>query len=127
MGIGPFGWRNSSCNCENKNNLYFSTPAPIVNVKVSTFPNPDPYKFEILRREKIGNFVIAKIHYVGCTNYEGIKILVYNDCIIADIIKSKQLDPHFCEQCKLSPIARFEPTDRGWDWAVSFCKNQSCQ
>jgi hypothetical protein len=29
------------------------------------------------------------------------------------------LDPHFCENCETSPIARFEPTARGWDMGLT--------
>lgn len=79
-------------------------------------PNPNPSNFEILQKgfSKSG-YLILKVHYPDCTNYEGIKILVYkND----KILTQETIDPHFSENEKFeSPIARFEPTEFGWELA----------
>src|SRR5262245_35821448 len=84
--------------------------------------NPDPKNFSILRTRIIGTFLIAKISYPDCKNYEGKKILVFSDTRRSELLKAKSLDPHFCEGEHLSPIARFEPTKKGWEMAVLMCK-----
>ena len=83
--------------------------------------NPDPKNCTIEELYPNCNFTAMIIRYHDCTNYEGKKILVYN--ISAEEIRNYTgrgygLDPHFCEHVEcLSPIARFEPTTRGWKWA----------
>jgi len=59
---------------------------------------------------------VAKVKYWNATNYEGVKILVYQGALPA------RLDPHFCDKHK-SPIARFEPTERGWMMAAAFASS----
>ncbi len=87
--------------------------------------NPDSYNYLILRNIRIGNFLIIEIKYLNCTNYEGKKILIFEKCTIDQLKKQKSIDPHFSENKKfLSPIARFEPTDRGWKLALDFCRFQ---
>lgn len=90
----------------------------------TALPNPDPQNFIIKKTERIGSFTIVLINYPDCTNYEGNKVLVYHGCNIRDVIASKKLDPHFCDECTISPIARFEPTERGWNWAKDFITSQ---
>lgn len=82
----------------------------------------DPNHFRIQRTRQIGSCVIVEIVYPDCTNYDGRKILVYDDVSEKDIRTKTRLGPHFCKhpQC-LSPIARFEPTKLGWEMAVTFC------
>jgi hypothetical protein len=73
-------------------------------------PNPNPSKFRILWHQQLGRGLLVAIRYDGCTNFEGVKILLYQDVNAADIIYRKAIDPHF----ELGgPIARFEPTTRG--------------
>ena len=86
--------------------------------------NPNPSNFVIERAELMGKFIVVKIYYPDCTNYEGRKILVYKNIRLNEIIKSAALDPHFCDdKTHISPIARFEPMTRGWRYAVSFCRS----
>lgn len=84
--------------------------------------NPKSNNFKIL---KTCNFIrhpesycVLMINYPNCTNYEGNKILVYNYPLHI-IERLNNIDPHFCENC-ISPIARFEPTEQGWDNAIDF-------
>ena len=98
----------SSCSCGST-----SSPQP---------PNPNPFNFTIHKIEEVGNYTIVLIVYPDCSNYEGHKILVFKDCVVKDIETANRIDPHFCKDCKLSPIARFEPTRRGWNWAIAFAK-----
>ena len=72
-------------------------------------PNPNPYKFFILNKEVIGNYSIVEARYIGCTTFNGSKLmLVKND----KPIRTK-LDPHLLGDGH-SVIARFEPNENGW-------------
>ena len=81
-------------------------------------PNPDPTNFVIGKSLPIGRFLLVEVEYPDCTNYEGRKIMVYENVTLQDLKKQGHLDPHFAENKKFhSPIARFEPTSKGWDMA----------
>lgn len=81
--------------------------------------NPDPFNYKIVQAKEAGRFLILKINYPDCTNYEGNKILVFRDLTLIDLVNQRIIDPHFFADSKLvSPIARFVPTDEGWDMAV---------
>jgi hypothetical protein len=86
--------------------------------------NPNPENFEILRIESIGNYLVVKVHYPDCTNYEGNKIMVYKDVTIKELAEATVLDPHFYKSKGIkSPVARFEPTEEGWNMATFFCRH----
>lgn len=102
MGLRLFG---SSCSCD----------IPIDR-------NPDPRNFVVLRAIQCGKFVVSLIEYPNATNYEGKKILVFQDCDVEEIWSASFIDPHFCDHGHLSPMARFVPTDEGWDMAIRFCR-----
>lgn len=79
------------------------------------YGNPNPKNFEIIQSYAPGNDSCAlKIKYPDSTNYEGIKILVY-EYPIHEVLAQPSLDPHFCdhEDC-ISPFARYEPSELGW-------------
>jgi len=110
MGIGIF--HGSSCNCGGKAEAGNAE----VGKAVSPFGNPDPEDFTVLDawETRAGRACVLRVRYAGATNYEGIKILVY--LVPLWIVSGrKRLDPHFCDGpgC-LSPVARMEPTERGW-------------
>jgi len=85
--------------------------------------NPDPANYKIIDTLTVGNILIADIQYPDCKNYEGRKILVFEGVTAKSLRGQKLIDPHFSKNSKyLSPIARFEPTDRGWKMAESFAK-----
>lgn len=89
----------------------------------SPLPNPDPENYEILRTEIVGRFLVMKIKYPDCVNYEGTKILVFRDVKMEALLEQGAIDPHFCENEKfISPIARFIPDINGWIMAVRFCE-----
>ncbi len=90
---------------------YFSSDGPTVV--------PDIKKFTILNVLDIGDFTIVRIHYSTCHNFGGIKILVFEDLVEGEISKVTEIDPHFYPESKL--VARFLPTEDGWDMAVEFC------
>jgi len=77
-------------------------------------PNPRADNYSVLRSEAVNGRLVIEIRYHDCTNYEGRKIMLY-ECSLEDLMSQKLIDPHFCDSTKyLSPIARFEPTERGW-------------
>lgn len=85
--------------------------------------NPDPKNFTIQKFQEWKGHSIIWINYPECTNYEGNKILVFDYTLNRDIINWKLIDPHFSNSTKFkSPIARFEPTQRGWKLANNMCK-----
>jgi len=104
MGLG-IGLSKCGCNCDN----------------IKTTGNPDPKNFEIIKIHATVNYIIALIKYPNCTNYEGKKILVFTGITPSDFKRLSFIDPHFCDDGNhLSPVARFEPTARGWDMATRF-------
>jgi len=85
--------------------------------------NPNPYKYKILKTEQLGEYLIVKINYPNCENYEGNKILVYKNTTIDKLVSGKYIDPHFFDnKIYNSPIARFRPTKEGWNMAINFVK-----
>jgi hypothetical protein len=84
-------------------------------------PNPDPYNWIINDTFINGSwdkniYLLIDITYPDCTNYEGRKIMLYENVTEDDLRKQKTLDPHFSSNKRFhSPIARFEPTKEGWE------------
>lgn len=79
-------------------------------------PNPDPSRYDILRSESVANCLIVEARYHGCTNFDGRKIMVYEN--VADVaellaLTHGKLDPHFAGSHP-SPVARLIPDDLGW-------------
>ena len=94
-----------------------------IPVPVPQMPNPNPARFKILRVEEVGKHCVAEIFYPDCTNFEGRKILVYENTELEDVFHMKTIDPHFAENVYWkTPIARFKPTGRGWDLALKFAR-----
>ncbi len=87
-------------------------------------PNPDPKKCHIEWAYTNGVCTLVMVHYEGCTNFEGKKILLYNASLKK--IETEKfhfgLDPHFSKGFRLHPIARFEPTDRGKQMGIMMCQ-----
>ena len=111
INMGVFGSRSISGSIHDKNKHAFIPSG-----------NPDPYNFRVLEAEQQGSYIILKVNYPDCKNYEGDKILVYK-AALKEILNQKNLDPHFTDNEKvLSPIARFTPNADGWRNAVKFVK-----
>ncbi len=84
----------------------------------ATEPNPRADNYSILRYRRIGPNLVVEIKYLDCTNYEGRKILLFENLRMGDLLEQKVIDPHFSDNKNFhSPIARFEPTIRGWNMA----------
>ena len=92
-------------------------------IRIDKNPNPDPKNWKIMQFKHFGyngDFLVVKINYHDCTNYEGNKILLYDNITIDQLKRQKYIDPHFStEGIYKSPIARFIPTGRGWNMTVS--------
>jgi len=85
-------------------------------------PAPDPERFKICKSFDTGRFIVVLVEYPDCTNFEGRKVLVYNAQREA-VMTARRLDPHFSES-GLSPIARFAPTQEGWDDAWDYANKK---
>jgi hypothetical protein len=98
-------------------------------VRVDKNPNPDPKKWKIIKYQHFGyngDFLVVEMNYPDCTNYEGNKILLYENVTINQLKGQRYIDPHFStEGIYKSPIARFIPTDRGWNMAKSLAEAMS--
>lgn len=100
--------------------------SPPVFVPVSApLPNPSPERFSILRSERVGDYLILMVHYPDCTNFEGVKIMVYQgfaDTAALLAASNGKLDPHFCPHGP-SPLVRFKPNEKGFDAAIAYAKS----
>lgn len=116
MGIGPH-LSSSALSCR-------EAPSSPVYVPPNVRPlgNPDPYNWRALNHEVVNGYLIVMAHYPDCNNYEGVKVMVFEKGVTLDDLKAQAgLDPHFADYSDLHhPIARFEPTKRGWDYAWKF-------
>jgi hypothetical protein len=112
MGIGPFSRLStgSSSTCVNTGAVY-----PRKDV------NPNPSNFNIVKIEQIGRLVVGLVEYPNCTNFEGQKIIIWQDTSVKDIVASGIIDPHFADNNKI--IARFRPNM--WSSAVRYAKFQN--
>lgn len=79
-------------------------------------PNPDPRSFKIIRTEELGNFTLVELQYIGCTNYEGRKIMLLAGIGSIGLLALDYIDPHFGEEGSqpFQLLARFVPTNCGW-------------
>ena len=89
---------------------------------------PNPANFDILKKWAMNDvknpdhWLVLKIRYHGCTNYEGLKILVFRGVTLEKLMQQRLIDPHFSNKKSwISPVARFEPTNMGWDMATTLC------
>ena len=81
--------------------------------------DPVPARFRIERTFSRGAWTAAVIVWPDAANYEGRKVAVYKTSL-KELVEARVLDPHFQEERgPLVPVARFEPTSRGWKLAVS--------
>lgn len=87
---------------------------------ISNNINPDPKNYKIIKHLKRENFLAVLINYPDCINYEGNKILIFENCTLNDLKEQNLIDPHFSNNKKFhSPIMRLEPTDKGWSRALN--------
>ena len=86
-------------------------------------PNPDLEHYKIISIHHFYRAFILKVHYKNCTNYEGIKIILYKGKCNPFMLQAP-LDPHFTEFYSKfpKPFARFEPTEEGLNAAITLAK-----
>jgi len=89
---------------------------------VGVSSNPDPKNFKITMLIKSEGFTLAKVKYPDCVNYEGEKILIFEGDVSNELLTTKEIDPHFCGEAHLSPIARFRPDANGLRLALGFIR-----
>jgi hypothetical protein len=93
-------------------------PAP----KKTFAPDPDPFKFTITKSYSEGGLTLVRITYHGCTNYEGQKILLLRKDI-GSLVALDRLDPHFLDTDENGLLARFIPTNEGWELGLMALKS----
>ncbi len=89
--------------------------------------NPDPERWHIIKSEQVGKVLLAEVLYPNATNFEGRKLLMFHWGVTLDrIVKDPKLDPHFRagqrDTCGHVPVARFVPTEFGWQIARAAAK-----
>lgn len=82
------------------------------------FTSPNIYNWKLIRKEVFDNGYVIEVKYSDCTNYEGLKILVFE----GKYVYQEALDPHF-RNSAFSPIARFKPDKEGWERAINLAIN----
>lgn len=103
---------------KNKNYIrYVAGPLTEFPEKIGMGTKPDPFKFTIIKKEVIGNYTLVLANYNGCTTFGG------NKLILVKGIREEftTFDPHFLEGHFV--LARFEPTDYGWEMAKKFAQS----
>lgn len=78
--------------------------------------NPDPYNFKLMSWIEHGEYLVVRVKYPDCTNYEGEKILLFENMTIDEFAKLRCVDPHFTGNSKL--IGRFRPDRAGMRLAL---------
>lgn len=78
---------------------------------ISKSPNPNPFRYSIVKQEFFGNYNLVEAFYFGCTTFNGHKLMLLTT---RNILKC--LDPHLLGGDH-PVIARFEPNERGWEMA----------
>lgn len=84
--------------------------------------DPNPRIYKIIKYKEIGKGIVVLVNYPNCTNFEGNKIIVYENTTIDELNKLDQIDPHFTNRNGTKPFARFVPNDKGWTKAISLLK-----
>jgi hypothetical protein len=111
MGSAPFGKTSS----ERVSRAVGQSPQQEVKVTIDTRKlakgDPNPLKFKVIWAKQYGDYLLAKIHYPDCHNFEGNKIILFKGLNREALLKEKYLDPHFSITSNI--IARFKPDFQG--------------
>jgi hypothetical protein len=119
---------NSHCSASS---LGHTPPPPVPSIVYRDPPsdprNPDPSRWKPLRHIVVDGYLVLEARYPNCTNYEGKKIMLFDKGVtVQDLFEQQLLDPHFCNEGHyIHPIARFEPTDRGWTMGIKLALDLS--
>lgn len=92
---------------------------------------PDSKNYTIDDVQRVGSHLVMKVNYPNCSAcaYEGTKVMVFLDVSEADVLRWKEIDPHFREvkpsrTMAPSPAARFPSTGEGWCDAIAYAKTK---
>jgi len=94
---------------------------------------PDSKNYSIDDVVAVGKHVVLKVKYPNCSNcaFEGTKIMVFLNTTLIDVIKWKEIDPHFRQSNKVpittkapSPAARFPGNIDGWNDALEYARKK---
>jgi len=69
----------------------------------------------VVKRQIYDHAYVEMLRYKDCTNYGGLKILVFKGRYKI----KERIDPHFLED-QPDLLARFRPTEDGWMLAMAF-------
>lgn len=69
----------------------------------------------VLKQKRVGKYYIVLVKYEVCDRFDGKKLLLMNSS------PESILDPHISANKNI--IARFEPTDKGWEMAAFLATN----
>jgi hypothetical protein len=100
-----------------------------------TPPTPDTSSYEVEDVVEVGSHIVMKVHYPNCArcSYEGMKIMVFCNVGLADVVRWKKIDPHFRNRSDQrggkareapSPAARFPGDPEGWADAISYAQHK---
>ena len=80
----------------------------------------DRWKYGENGKDGFSLFLLDMVRYPDCYNYEGKKILVTRKAVNS----RASLDPHFSGDSSINCglVARFVPTQEGWEMAKAFCE-----
>jgi hypothetical protein len=89
---------------------------------------PDSKNYTVEEVEQVNNCVVMRVVYPNCAkcSYEGNKVMVFEGVTLKDVIKWKEIDPHFRETpagtplVAPSPVARFPASPEGWLDALTY-------
>lgn len=119
MGLSPFSSDNDTFPGGITGALHERVVERVVEVPL---PNPVPENFVIQRLHGIGSYVCALVNYPDATNFEGDKIIVFENTSPTELEEAKAIDPHFAEDGTI--IARFKPDEQGWLDALWFAEHR---
>lgn len=95
---------------------------------------PDSKNYSIEEATRVGAHLVLKVKYPNCRRcaYEGNKILVLLNVSELQVLKWKEIDPHFRDPKVLvdatrapSPSARFPASKDGWADALVYARGKS--
>jgi len=95
---------------------------------------PDAARFEIDEVEEVGGHLVLKVKYPNCAKcaYEGVKVMVFLDATVKQVLRWRKIDPHFRDPKGLptateapSPAARFPGSDEGWKDALAYARSKA--
>lgn len=117
-------------NCGTYSRKYDYTPTPPATPPAT----PDAGNFEIDEVERVGPHLVMRVIYPNCAKceYEGKKVMVFLDVSEKEVLKWREIDPHFRNPQSVrspktapTPAARFPATVEGWTDALVYARGKA--